>query len=57
MQRLLSRSSLVPVGFIVESAFCDEDKTTTTVRWSRSFSLCLSYGTASQRVHRRLLYK
>jgi transposase len=51
MQQSLSRSSLVPTGFAVESAFCEVDKTTITVRSSRSFGLCPSCGTVSRRVH------
>src|SRR5271163_2203211 len=53
MQQSLSRSSLVPSGFVVESAFCNADKTTITVRPSGWFGLCPSCGTASRRVHSR----
>ncbi len=51
MQQSLSRSSLVPSGFVVESAFWEVDKTTITVRSSRSFSLCPSCATVCRRVH------
>src|SRR5271168_379514 len=51
MQQSLSRSSLVPSGFVVESAFCNADKTTITVRPSGCFGLCPSCGTVSRRVH------
>jgi transposase len=53
MQRALRRSSLVPSGFVVESAFCDVDKTVITVRPVRNFSVCPSCGTVSRRVHSR----
>jgi hypothetical protein len=36
MQQSLRRSSLVPTGFAVESAFCEADRTIITVRSSRS---------------------
>ena len=51
MQQALHRTSLVPPGFVVESAFCDADMTVITVRSSRSFGLCPSCGTVSRRVH------
>jgi transposase len=51
MQQSLSRSSLVPTGFVVESALYEADKTTIGVRSSRSFGLCPSCGTVSRRVH------
>ena len=51
MQQALRRSSLVPAGFVVESAFCDSDTTVITVRPSQSFGLCPSCGTVSRRVH------
>ena len=51
MQQALRRSSLVPAGFVVESAFCDTDRTVITVRPSQSFSLCPSCGTVSRRIH------
>jgi len=53
MQHPLHRSSFVPSGFVVESAFCDVEKTVITVRPSRNFSLCPSCGTVSRRVHSR----
>jgi hypothetical protein len=55
MQQALRRSSLVPAGFVVESAFCDNETTVITVRSSQSFSLCLSCGTVSRRVHSHYL--
>lgn len=51
MQQALRRSSLVPAGFVVESAFCDTDRTVITVRPSQSFGLCPSCGAVSRRVH------
>ena len=51
MQQALRRSSLVPAGFVVESAVCDSDTTVITVRPSQSFGLCPSCGTVSRRVH------
>ena len=51
MQQALRRSSLVPAGFVVESAFCDADRTVITVRPSQGFGLCPSCGTVSHRVH------
>src|SRR5262245_28629585 len=51
MQQSLSRSDLVPAGFVVESALCEADKTTITVRSSGSFVLCPSCGMVSRRVH------
>ena len=53
MQRALRRSSLVPAGFVVESAFCDAGRTIITVRHSQSFGLCPSCGSVSRRVHSR----
>lgn len=53
MQQALHRSSLVPSGFVVESAFCDADRTAITVRPVRNFSVCPSCGTVSRRVHSR----
>jgi hypothetical protein len=51
MQQSLRRASLVPAGFVVESAFCDAGSTVITVRPSQSFGLCPSCGTVSRRVH------
>ena len=51
MQQALRRASLVPPGFVVESAFCEADMTVITVRSSRSFGLCPCCGTVSRRVH------
>lgn len=51
MQQSLGRSSLVPTGFVVESALCEADRTIMTVRSSRSFGLCPSCGAVSRRVH------
>lgn len=53
MQQALQRSSLVPSGFVVESAYYDGDKAVIAVRASRSVGLCPSCGTASRRVHNR----
>jgi transposase len=53
MQQALRRSSLVPSGFVVESAFCDVDKTVITVRSVQDFSACPSCGTVSRRIHSR----
>jgi len=51
MQQALRRSSLVPAGFVVESAFYEEDKAVFTVRASSGLGLCPSCGTVSRRVH------
>ena len=51
MQQALRRSSLVPTGFVVESAFCQADSTVIRVRSLTSFGLCPSCGTVSRRVH------
>ena len=51
MQQALRRSSLVPSGFVVESAFYEADRILITVRAVRSFSLCPACGTVSRRVH------
>ncbi|MGO9701990.1 MAG: ISL3 family transposase [Xanthobacteraceae bacterium] len=51
MQQALRRSSLVPTGFVVESAFCQTDSTVIRVRSLTSFGLCPSCGTVSRRVH------
>lgn len=53
MQQALHRSSLVPRGFVVESAYYEGDKATVLVRASGSVGLCPSCGTASRRVHSR----
>jgi transposase len=51
MQQALRRSSLVPAGFVVESAVCEADRTVITLRPSQGFGLCPSCGTVSRRVH------
>jgi hypothetical protein len=51
MQQALRRSSLVPRGFVVESAYYEGDKATIAVRASGSVGLCPSCGTVSRRVH------
>jgi len=51
MQQALRRSSLVPTGFVVESAFCQADSIVIRVRSLTSFGLCPSCGTVSRRVH------
>lgn len=53
MRQALHRSSLVPRGFVVESACYEGDKTVITVRASGSVGLCPSCGTVSRRVHSR----
>jgi predicted RNA-binding Zn-ribbon protein involved in translation (DUF1610 family) len=45
MQQALQRSSLVPSGFVVESAYCEGDKAVIAVRASGSVGLCPSCGT------------
>ncbi len=47
MQQALHRSSLVPRGFVVESACYEGDKAIITVRASGSVALCPSCGTVS----------
>ena len=51
MQQSFSRSSLVPSGFVVESAYHNGDRAIITVRPSRGFGLCPSCGMVSRRVH------
>src|SRR3984885_10168199 len=51
MQQALHRSSLVPRGFVVESANYEGDKAVIAVRASRSVGVCPSCGTVSRRVH------
>ena len=53
MQQALYRSSLVPHGFVVESAYHEGDKAVIAVRASGSVGLCPSCGTVSRRVHSR----
>ncbi len=53
MQQALHRSSLVPRGFVVESAYYEGDKAIVVVRASGSVGLCPSCGTVSRRVHSR----
>ena len=53
MQQALRRSSLVPAGFVVESACYEAGKAIITVRASNGFGLCPSCGTVSKRVHSR----
>ena len=53
MQQALRHSSLVPSGFVVESAFYEADRAVFTVRASSGFGLCPSCGTVSRRVHSR----
>ena len=45
MQQVLHRSSLVPRGFVVESAYYEGDKAVIAVRASGSVGLCPSCGT------------
>jgi hypothetical protein len=53
MQQALHRSSLVPRGFVVESAYYEGDKAVIAARASGSVGLCPSCGTVSRRVHSR----
>ena len=53
MQQALRHSSLVPSGFVVESAFYEADRAVFTVRASGGFGLCPSCGAVSRRVHSR----
>src|SRR6202453_3347141 len=53
MQQALRRSSLVPSGFVVESAYYQGNKAIIAVRASGSVGLCPSCGTVSRRVHSR----
>lgn len=49
MQQTLHRSSLVPRGFVVESAYYEGNKVVITVRASGSVGLCPSCGAVSRR--------
>ena len=51
MQQALRRFTLMPAGFVVESAFYEADKAVFTVRPSSSFGLCPLCGTVSGWVH------
>src|SRR5271169_2385422 len=53
MQQALRCSSLVPSGFVVESAYYQGNKAIIAVRASGSVGLCPSCGTVSRRVHSR----
>ena len=53
MQQALHRSSLVPRGFVVESACYEGDRAIIAVRATASFGLCPSCGTVSRRIHSR----
>ena len=53
MQQALRRSSLVPTGFVVESAYCEANGIIITVRAARSFGLCPLCGTVSRYVRSR----
>jgi hypothetical protein len=53
MQQALQRSSLVPRGFVVESAYYEGDKAVIAVRASGSVGLCPSCGSVSRRIHSR----
>src|SRR6201996_7785390 len=53
MQQALHRSSLVPRGFVVESAYYEGDKTVIKIRASGTVGLCPLCGTVSRRVHSR----
>ncbi|MGH6682113.1 MAG: transposase family protein [Bradyrhizobium sp.] len=53
MQQALHRSSLVPRGFVVQSACYEGDKAVITVRASGSVGVCPSCGMVSRRVHSR----
>ena len=53
MQQALHRSSLVPRGFVVGSAYYEDDKAVIVVRASRNVGLCPSCGTVYRRVHSR----
>jgi len=53
MQQALHRSSLVPRGFVVESAYYEGDKAVIEIRASGSVGLCPLCGTVSQRVRSR----
>jgi transposase len=53
MQQALHRSSLVPRGFVVESAYYEDDKAFIEIRASGSVGQCPLCGTVSRRVHSR----
>ncbi|MCD9910075.1 transposase family protein, partial [Bradyrhizobium japonicum] len=53
MQQALHRFSLVPRGFVVESAYYEGDKAVIEIRASGSVGLCPLCGTVSRRVHSR----
>ena len=53
MQRTLRSSSLVPPGLVVDDVVCDGDRTSITVRGSKSFAVCPACGAISRRVHSR----
>ena len=51
MQQSLRRSSLVPPGLVVESAYYEGDRAIIAVKAPGSVGLCPSCGTVSRRVH------
>lgn len=53
MHQALRLCCLVPPGFVVEGAVCDENRTTIMVRPVKGFGLCPSCGAVSRRVHSR----
>ncbi len=53
MQRILRPSALVPRGFIVDQATCDDRGALIVVRHSSSTSPCPSCGALSRRIHSR----
>ena len=53
MHRAFRPSSLVPPGFIVEGAECDEAASVIVVRHPQAFGVCPSCGAIARRVHSR----
>lgn len=53
MQQALRPSALVPPGFVVESAVCDDTATVITVRPTGDTSLCPGCKASSRRIHSR----
>ncbi|MFA5121376.1 transposase family protein, partial [Zavarzinia sp.] len=53
MQATLRTLSLVPRGFVVDGAVCDDKGAVITIRHASNSSTCPSCGTVAARVHSR----
>ena len=53
MQQVFRASTLIPQGFVVESAVCEDSVTVITVRGRNRIGVCPRCGRSSERVHSR----